>query len=99
MHMSLPVLRALLHLFFGASKRLPASKFDQKRRCYSISGPQYAAHSAPHVGSRKTSKVRVGAEGPRKSITEGRQEETEAEACLARKADLQWETDDECRAG
>jgi hypothetical protein len=42
---------------------------------------------------------RVGAEGPRKSITEGRQEETEAEACLARKADLQWETDDGYRAG
>jgi len=46
---SLPVLRSLLVLVFGASKRLPASKFDQKRRCYSISGPQYAAHSAPHM--------------------------------------------------
>jgi hypothetical protein len=44
--------------------------------------------SAPHVGSRKAAKDRVGAEGPRKSVTEGRQEETEAEACLARKADL-----------
>jgi hypothetical protein len=38
---TLPVLRALLHLFFGASKRLPASKFEQKRRYYSISGVHF----------------------------------------------------------
>jgi hypothetical protein len=30
---ALPVLRPLLHLFFGASKRLPASKFDAPPRC------------------------------------------------------------------
>jgi hypothetical protein len=81
---ALPVLRSLLPHVFGASNRLPASIFDQKRRYYSISGPQYAAHSAPHVGSRKTSKARVGAEGPRKSITEGRQARGDGSRSLPR---------------
>jgi hypothetical protein len=47
----------------------------------------------------KRPRPELARKAPGMSITEGRQEETEAEACLARKSDLQWETDDEHRAG